>query len=643
MDIDEIIIIVIIIILFIMSILLCFCIKKFINNDNDYNIIGGNNLKIPTKFPQVGVLTNNILREHDLNDFVVLDKTDGLHINMAFLGNCIYSIVKGKLKKIQKVSYNFPLTILDTEYYKQNGMYYVFDACYINNVDISNLFFEERMNRAKEFIQSHNKLKNIIIKNYYKIVSLEKIINQVNTNETNAEGIRVDGVIFQLKYEPYFKSAPTCFKLKRKVMNTIDFRLKLDGNCFKLYLSGKEDDLKYNLRQLPIDDNKGIKNNETYFDILFASPYMERCDIFIPRNDWDQTGYGIDNINEITKLMNDIIDNKTEFDNKIIEMSLANDGWVPMRIREDKQFPNGYNVGISNCSVMFSPVSIADIYFEKETAFGEDVTKPYHKINRIIRKYIIEKTINPINKKLSVLDLAGGRGGDEEILYHAGARNIFAVDNDTEALVQYVMRTPNMIKNKDKYTFLLPNTKEPTIEDDAVRLNIIHGCLGKNNDSIIDEITGRYEYPDNKFDVILMNYAIHYLCYSDNCITALNNTINELLSDTGVFIFSRFDGEKIHNDMTNGKLKLTTFELSLIEDKCNDTVKWCNMALPTIDKTGYREEPLVLDRFIKLFDLKIVDEYYPAIDLQNNITKIENYNTVYDYLKYIKITVMRKK
>ena len=93
--------------------------------------------------------------------------------------------------------------------------------------------------------------------------------------------------------------------------------------------------------------------------------------------------------------------------------------------------------------------------------------------------------------------------------------------------------------------------------------------------------------------------------------------------------------------MVNGELKLKTFTLKLLDKK--DGGVWCNMALPTIDKTGYRPEPLVLDKFINLLDLKIVNEFYPAIDLQKYIQRIEHNETVLDYLKYIKVTVMCKK
>ena len=50
---------------------------------------------------------------------------------------------------------------------------------------------------------------------------------------------------------------------------------------------------------------------------------------------------------------------------------------------------NGYAVGLSNSSVIFNPVGKSSgSYFSKKLAFGENITVPYHEINRVIRKYI---------------------------------------------------------------------------------------------------------------------------------------------------------------------------------------------------------------------------------------------------------------
>ena len=631
--------------------LLSDCIRK--DDNYTYTMSGGydnkfNNLKVPKRFPQVGVMTNRVLKTHQLKDFVILDKTDGLHVNLAFIGGWMCSIKNGRLSMISEYKdTKFKYTILDGEYYEDNNTYYIFDACRINDIDISKNGFIERMRKACEFLHEYKDvLTNVVAKDFNKVDSLERVIKYVNTVEVNKEGIRIDGVIFQLTKTPYFSDEPTCFKLKRKVMNTVDFRLRLVNNeYYKLYLIGKTDDLVYNRKLLPKEDARENKHEDgDVFEILFSSPYQEGCDKFTPVAEWKDTKeYTKENIKEITTLMKDIYENKGKYDGKIVELSLSKKGWVPMRVRFDKSFPNGYKVGISNCGVMFSPLSTDTVYFQKAGAFDYTVVNPYHEINHIIRKYIIEKSINPLNKLLSVVDLAGGRGGDEENLYRSGAVNIFAVDNDREALVQYVNRTSDVSRPRYKFSFLSEQSKSPDNLPNDITINAIQGCLGTDNKSILKDINSRYERPINGFDVVLMNYAIHYICYDDKCLVALSDLVNDLLKSNGLFIFSRFDGEKILHDMNNGKLKLNTFTLELIDKADGGDGTWCNMALPTIDATGYRPEPLVLDKYIDLLDLETIDEYYPAVDLENEIVKIKHHEKVYDYLRYIKVTVMRKK
>ena len=641
--------------------------KQQIEESNKYNLLGGNNkeveyidgdindymsITINKPFPQVGVLTNNILRSNELKDFVYLDKTDGLHVNIALIYNMLCYIKRGKLEKVDIIKdFNTKLTILDGEYYEDKN-YYIFDAVLIDGKDISDLLFIDRMKEAEKYINKNKKqLNNFIIKEYYKVDNLKDIITYVNTKETNKDNIKIDGVVFQLINTPYFNKNPSVYKLKRPVMNTIDFRLRYneEKQYYKLYLSATNRDLFYNLKQLPYKEGlKELKerdNNKT-FDLLFSSPFKEGCDIFKPSLNWNNKGYPISAIKEINILMSDIINDPIKYDNKIVELSLSLNGWVPMRIREDKQYPNSYKVGISNCSVIFSPITTDNHYFAKKTVMKEDITTPYHDINKIIRKFIIEHSINPLNKLLNVLDLAGGRGADELALYNSGVINIIAADNDREALVQYVNRTP--LIPSIKYDFLLKESKQPDKLYKRINLNAVHATLSDNNDSIINDIKGRYEYPDNGFDIILMNYAIHYLCDSFDNMTALNKLITSLLNDDGLFIFSCFDGEKIYNDMTITKkgdkeLKLKSFNIKIVEE--NDNYIIANMALPTIDESGYRNEPLVLDKYIsKLLsnNLKIIETYNPTKEIINEITKINNYNNVIDYLNYIKVFVIKK-
>lgn len=607
---------------------------------------------IPNNFPQVGVLTNKILQTTPLENFVWLEKTDGLHCNLIIFNNTLYIAQKKSIDKVNDLKIKSTgQTVLDTELYE--GKYYVFDASMIENEDISTLGFIDRMKKAEEFISKH-KISEMEIKKFEPVKSIKSLVEFINQNEISPmTGNGIDGVVLQRIDLPYFNKYPTCFKLKRKVMNTIDFKLfyeKSEGT-FYLYLYGSYRDVISNRKRLPrvnkyskkhtgVDLNSGKLPDKLY--ILFCSPYQEGLHKFKPRSTWCTNGYFESNINEINELMSEMIKNPEAFNGSIIEMSLAEDGWVPMRKRNDKQFSNSYTVGLSNSSVIFNPVGESSgSYFSKKLAFGEDITVPYHEINKVIRKYIIERSINTLNKKITVLDLAGGRGADELNLYHSGAYSIFAADADRDALVQYVERTTNTVNlNHD---FLLKESKNITGMPKSILMNAVYAYLNEDNSSIIKDIKSRFEFPKEGFDVILMNYAIHYLCYKKQCILALKELIKSLLKPGGIFIFSCFDGDSLLESMNGNKeLNLNTFNIKLIkpEIKSDEDAIWAKMPLPTIDESGYRSEPLVQSTYLDLLDMKTIDHYYPMEEC--DVTNIDNHQLVDDYLNYINVYVMQK-
>ena len=163
-----------------------------------------------------------------------------------------------------------------------------------------------------------------------------------------------------------------------------------------------------------------------------------------------------------------------------------------------------------------------------------------------------------------------------------------------------------------------------------------------------------------------MNYAIHYLCHKRQCIKALKDLIKAVLKPDGLFIFSCFDGDSILNDMrsqqnqqrqnneqqnqrqneqslSSSSLKFKTFEIKLIEPETqsdSDAV-WAKMALPTIDESGYRAEPLAQSKFINELDMNIVEHYYPLEVCE--INNVSNHELVDDYLSYINVYVMKQK
>lgn len=645
--------------------------------NDDINIPHG--MIVPKSFPQVGVLTNEILYKTPLEDFYWLEKTDGEHANLIIFSNTLYSVVHGRVVSLLQLPNIFSKqTILDTEHY--NNKWYIFDSPMIENKDISTLTFKERMEAATEFLSTYPSLQNLFEIKQFNVVDstiLPQLIKTINsTNISPTTGNKIDGVVLQIDSLPYYyDKGNIVFKLKRRVLNTIDFKLHYNSNenIFYLYLIGSYINVLFNKQRLPHEDirtaddsfspiSKSTKQLPNKLYILFDSSYFPDLHSFVPCESFNVNGYFADEISQITELQKKILADPMSFDKKIVELSLNEDNiWVPLRVRTDKKNSNSYDVGLSNCSVMFNPIteeSINDssLYFtkSKQLAFDSTITDPYHDINKLIRLYNIERTINhtltkQINNSgnlLNVLDLAGGRGADELSLYHCGATNIFAMDSDRTALVQYVERTSRTTKIKD-FHFLLPDSIEPKYLPKFITINAIHGWLGEDNSLIESDIISRSEYPCNGFDAILMNYAIHYLCDSTNKIDELHRLVSSLLKQKGLFIFTCFDGDEILKLIQTNEGKVSNFKIELT-DRDNMIAR---MPLPTIDSSGYREEPLAtkdkLAPFLNSKELSLLPGYpYSPIDCISNLPQyksIVDKHKVSDFLKYIRVYAFEKK
>ena len=159
-----------------------------------------------------------------------------------------------------------------------------------------------------------------------------------------------------------------------------------------------------------------------------------------------------------------------------------------------------------------------------------------------MRKYIVENHINHFGKHSSVIDLCGGRGADEFNLYSNGVSNFFVIDNDSTALKRYFDRT---YKIKEKNYFPLTNKYHNNLYGrDYITLNFLNYKLDKDYEQIKNDLLSRYEF-NKKVDIVLMNFAIHYLCDEEEKLKSLSEFVNGVLYPDGIFIITYFDGDEI--------------------------------------------------------------------------------------------------
>ena len=613
------------------------------------------------KWSKPSVLSNEVLQNISLDKFNYSEKIDGIHTYLLIFNKKIYNVTNIK-DNYQIDSTNFREMnfsgdcILETEYYQ--NIYYIFDVYYLNGENYSQKFLHDRLNSINKYIDELGP--SFKIKKFYPITGLNELLEYIKKDKS-PEGNDIDGIVLQRIDKPFFQEGfePNCYKFKPSHLNTIDFLLKFNKkeNIYDLYLiETYEKNFRNIFKKLPkeknmyriYDINNPINIRSRYFYknekllIYFDSPFYPNLGALKLTENWNKNNYSQNRINQIDDLIHKMKSNPKDYHNKIVELSLTDDKkWVPLRLRQDKTLPNTYRVGQSNVSVIFDPIKLLEnIYFQKHLTMNEKDLDIIHKINQTFRKYIIEKYVRKFRPNASIIDLCGGRGADEFNLYSNGVSNFFVIDNDTTALKRYFDRT--FLINNKKYEPLTTNYYH---KSNWLNVNFLKHKLDKNYDSIKKDLNSRYEFYKGKVNIVLMNYAIHYLCDDIEKIKSLGEFVSSVLFRNGIFIITYFDGDEIMKAVENNVAKIGPFNIEIIKQDKEVTI--AKMPLPSIKEGSdiYAEEPLVKKDTIKILEenLSKLDEFYIYNETKRYIDDIQGFKEFIDYYKLIKVGIYRLK
>lgn len=261
--------------------------------------------------------------------------------------------------------------------------------------------------------------------------------------------------------------------------------------------------------------------------------------------------------------------------NKDILLSIDRPLDIPIPIR----FGNDFKTANDIWSSMYNPITvemittgtnipkIADketLYYTREVSRDKSATlnmQIFH--NKIIKNIeLLDKACKIIRKDPSVdasinlLDLATGRGGD---LYKWR-------DNKISKVVGIDLVDSNIYDTKDgaciRYTEFKKNMEAFKVEfipdvsflhGDATK-NILDGSafLSEHSKELYELLwndpTGLH-FSTNKFNIISMQFAIHYAFKDDNMLNNLLTNIKDNLKPGGLFIGCCFDGNIVYNKL----------------------------------------------------------------------------------------------
>lgn len=197
-------------------------------------------------------------------------------------------------------------------------------------------------------------------------------------------------------------------------------------------------------------------------------------------------------------------------DNSIAELGWIDNVPVLHRIRDDKVLPNSKDVAEATYKDILNPISE-----DMLSGRGFKLVRSYH---NDIKKNLFNYAISKITNKV-LLDLGSGRGGDIGKWRHFD--KIFAVEPNEDNIQELIRRLP-IYGMQDKVTIIKAGAQDT---------DIIKKELLKHNITTVDCISSML--------------SLTFLWEGGHVNVGLLNTLNDLLSPEGYFIFLVMDADHV--------------------------------------------------------------------------------------------------
>jgi len=298
-------------------------------------------------------------------------------------------------------------------------------------------------------------------------------------------------------------------------------------------------------------------------------------------------------------------------DNTVVEFVYKNDpkneiayNWIPLRTRYDKtesvikfqrKYGNNETIASKIWRSILSPFEFSDIqklanvetfdtymnnvirprvtkeiimseraekkYYDKESDLSAHM-RTFHNFikTNIIVTYCSPKFVNGKYKKLDILDVGAGIGGDLMKYYHAKINTLTCFDPDYENIFSSTNGVLSRLKDHMRQKTNFPPTVV-FIGDGRALFNMedqekIIGPVSENNKNIIKQLFGA----DSKatkyktFDVFSCQFMLHYLFASDESLNNFCANVNKFLKKNGYLIATMVDGDILHKSFVNNSI-----------------------------------------------------------------------------------------
>lgn len=477
----------------------------------------------------------------------------------------------------------------------------VFDAYFAKGRDIRNLRLvdfkgknESRLSHATSIVTEMKSSTNPIVsvKKFYDRDKAALILQKDRSGEFE---YIVDGLIFtpvNIGVFQNFERAPITrrvgawnkvFKWKPEKDNSVDFKVVFDKTSKRdLVVAGNQ------LRARLLVGRMGIGSSGLVdaYSLLSGSYNVDAYELI----EFDPPDYGIgeptgwfhpvpsSGIREMPKCIQPPFE--TIEDESIVEFAwdVKSRSWRPLRIRHDKVKPNAYNTAIGVWRSIAFPVNISDIvdpsrvkdigpsgnddvYFARETArdgSSSQAMRRFHGFwikNKILLSNAATYASVP-GEKLKLFDIAVGEAGDLTWWMENKYDVVIGVDSVNANILGSnrgaYARLSDAINNKKersalRYAFVTMTADKPIgpeavsdIQDVSLR------TVAENLWSVPEvrpdiKLKNYYGLANQKFDVVSLQFAIHYFFDSEARVDVLLDNVDRYLRPGGVFLGTCLD------------------------------------------------------------------------------------------------------
>lgn len=487
----------------------------------------------------------------NMTKYYVADKTDGVGAYVLIEGRNMH-VLNGKMITKRLPEHHDHDTLIDAELVKlpkaksesksnneneQSFVLYVFDVMVFNGEALHREPFDVRIkyiDRAAAMLGKYGKTKSIVrlTDNYKKEIT--EIIEKKTPYET-------DGLIFTPSFGSYrkmqvWKWKPLThmsidFLVKEPVQSLIGKKpyMKKPGHKLFFLMCGINKQLFDKLRLATVQGYTKMfphQNMYKYFPVQFSpsdEPYAYMY--YHPEN----------NKFSIKDITNMVCEFRWDVDTST---------WHLMRTRSDRTreikqgtyFGNDFYVAEYTWQNYQNPLTFQDLIissteFMNSRVMGYFQEKKSNVYVPIVgfHSFVKGQLIARFRGAKWLVDLAGGQGADMFRISKAGIKNALFIDSDKQAVSELTTRKYSFQRNVKKLNTRI-FTKVADLTDDWKK--------------IINSVQ-RIGIPIGDIDVVLCNFAIHYIATTSQNLRNFVQIVRNLLKPGGYFIFTCFNGEKI--------------------------------------------------------------------------------------------------